>query len=154
MKKWFRHIIAILLAFMFLVSFTGIRMLIHHCLSCDTTEYAFALQAEDCCGGIHHHHEAACCEVADDMEGACDMQESNHCCETEIQYLKNEYQVAQERLLPKVLPVEMAALPLDFSNLQPEPSVLKSTGNITFIPPPPKLTGRDFVLFTHQLKYC
>ncbi len=154
MRKWFRHIVAMLLAFMFLVSFTGIRMLIHHCMSCETTEYAFAINAEDCCGGIHHHHEAACSHEPSDEHGACGLADTHDCCETEIQYLKNDYQIAQERLVPKVVPVEMVATPLDLSGFWTEPPVLTPIDINTLDSPPPKFTGRDFILFTNQLKYC
>ena len=150
---------AYLLATMFLLSFTGIRMLIHHCLSCNTTDVAiFSFAGGEC--DMHQHHAEAvchmpvsgeagsgCCETEHDEEGgAC-----GQCCKTEVHYLKNEYQVSQERNEQRIEPVVVAILTPLYLDLVEDP--LPSNQYIQFTnTDPPKPVGRDFLIFANQLK--
>ncbi len=163
MKKIATNILVFSLAGIFLMSFTGVRMLIHHCLSCDTTDVAlFSFTGGDCDALHHKHTESAACHIPvsgedataccaakhdDDHDDAC-----GNCCKTEIHYLKNEYQVPQERNEHKIEPVVLAILiPLYLSIDDFEPFndlALGQTSNAD----PPKPVGRDFVIFSHQLK--
>jgi len=158
-KKATTYTMAYLLATMFLLSFTGIRMLIHHCLSCNTTDVAlFSFAADEC--DIHQHHNEAvchipvsgeagsgCCETEHDEEGdAC-----GQCCKTEVHYLKNDYQVSQERNEQRIEPVVVAVLTSIYVDSDEQPIPGKQHNHFTNTDPP-KPVGRDFLIFANQLK--
>lgn len=163
MKKIATNILVFCLAGIFLMSFTGVRLLIHHCLSCDTTDVALFSFAGGDCDALHHKHaENTACHIPETGEetGACCVPENandhndpcGNCCKTEIHYIKNEYQVPQERHEHRIEPVVLAILiPLylsveDYLPLNDLFSDKRSNAD------PPKPVGRDFVIFSHQLK--
>jgi len=67
-----KHILVYLLASMFLVSFTGIRLLIHYCMACETTDVAFLGLNEENADAMHRSHaeEGTCHIPLDDEDGA------------------------------------------------------------------------------------
>lgn len=70
------HILALVLASIFLVSFTGIRLLIHHCLSCNTTDIALLGLAADASASMHQRHaQEATCHVVpgEDAAASCEL---------------------------------------------------------------------------------
>ncbi len=151
---------AYLLAAMFLLSFTGIRMLIHHCLSCNNTDVAIFSFATDKCS-IHHANEEAVCHIPPSGEansGCCETahdagdDDCGHCCKTEVHYLKNDYQVSQERNEKRIEPVVVAILAplflLQDADLLPGKQMIRQFANSD----PPKPAGRDFLIFIQQLK--
>ena len=169
MKVIFRHIIIWTLAAFFLVSFTGFRLLVHHCLSCDTTDVFLAQmpQGSDCCHGLHDNGSHLHCEVESNGESSCcpapagmpDAEDgifllSYLGCETDIHYLKHEYRITTEHTQERISPVELSV-----NWLQSTDHVNDIHGftllNSSFVNhPPPVPVGKDFVVFAHQLKIC
>lgn len=150
---------AYLLATMFLLSFTGIRMLIHHCLSCNTTDVAIFTFATDECS-IHKHHDEAVCHfpVTGESLSVCCEEEHNpeedacgNCCKTEVHYLKNDYQVSQDRNEQRIEPVVVAVLTSLYVDYIEKPTSGKQHNHFTNTDPP-KPVGRDFLIFANQLK--
>lgn len=162
MKRIATYTMVFLLASMFLVSFTGIRLLIHQCLACDSTDIALLGFAAEDASDLHNKHagEAVChlpLETAEDP-ACCESHEHDHadhcgdCCETEVHYLKNDYKVSLEKMEVRVMPIEVAVL---IHNLLPAPegdapAVIKHRARPDNAPP--RIAGRDFVIYSHQLK--
>jgi hypothetical protein len=169
MRVILRHMIVWTLASFFLVSFTGFRLLVHHCMSCDTTDVALAHlpQGSDCCHGFHekagHGHcemelpkESSCCSVPVDQP---DTQDGIYLlpflgCETDIHYLKNEYKVTTEHTQERIAPVELTV-----NGIQPSDTMQLPIGDSLLNlyvsnHPPPNPVGKDFVVFACQLKIC
>ncbi len=160
---------------MFLVSFTGMRLLIHHCMACDATDVALlGLQAEDP-EAMHRDHakdgtcaipiddaEAATCHIPlDDTEGvSCCYTHGDHsdngcgdCCQSEVHYLRAEFEVTPDKHEPRIEPVMITLHP---GLTQAAWFVPEMSANL-IMPvvnerPPPRMTGRDFVIYAHHLK--
>ena len=179
MKKVLTYALAFSLASIFLVSFTGIRLLIHHCLSCDTTDIALLGLSADATAAMHQRHtQSATCQIApgeadhgtcelpmgeaDTHEGAlpatcCDTGHdgSGHCgdcCQTEVHYLKTEYEVPREKVENRIQPVQLALVITNFFQDVDEPESPLTTQRITPDRAPPKPVGRDFVIYAQHLK--
>ncbi len=164
MKRLVLQSLALLMASMFLLSFTGIRMLIHHCLACETTTKALIGLAPENCQQFHLDHTGAaachlpsgfsdglqsdCCPGDEDVHGhAC-----GSCCESEVEYLKNDYQVVQEKQGIRIDPVAVAPLTPMIPVVAVEESVLPGLSLCTATnTDPPRFVGREFVIFAHQL---
>jgi hypothetical protein len=153
------------LAAIFLLSFTGMRMLIHHCLSCETTDILlFAYSANQCASVHHNHHDhndnavchinlnhdeaIACCEG----DGVLDHNSCENCCKTEFHYLKNDYDVYQERSEQRIEPVVVAVLVNFFVPVVDDELSTGHSFNQYTNTDPPQPVGRDFIIYTHQLK--
>jgi hypothetical protein len=164
MTKILHNITAIILAGLFLVSFTGVKMIMHHCLSCNTTEYSLISQIVMCCDQLATDHiptesESSCCISNDGQDGSCELNENknkathcDNCCENEVIYVKNDYEISSERQEMRVLPLVIAinsALLNEFQSLVYSNSITSFSDSFQ---PPPKLVGKDFVLYSHQLK--
>ncbi len=170
-----KHIISYLLASMFLVSFTGMRLLIHHCMACDTKDVALlGLHAENP-DAMHRDHadggtcaipmddaEAASCQIPlDDSKDAscCDSHGTTgshgcgDCCRSEVRYLRAEFEVTPDKHAPRLAPVLITLLPtlMQAERVVPEES-LTLPMPVVDERPPPRLTGRDFVIYAHHLK--
>ena len=160
MKKIAKNTLAFTLAAIFLMSFTGVRLLIHHCLGCDTTDIAlFSLVTED----LHHRHaEATTCHI--DLHdaghsGCCPIDHSydhehscENCCKTEVHYLKNDYEMQTERNEKRI---EAPVLTVLFHFMAPNIlEILPSKLSEQYFTDsgPPKLVGRDFVIYAQHLK--
>ena len=162
LKKLATYTMVFSLAAIFLMSFTGIRMLIHHCLSCDTTDVFLFANAGRSCDDIHHnHHENAVCHIdihADEPLSCCagddehDHDSCVNCCKTEIHYLVNEYEVYQERSEQRIEPVVLAVFLNLFLSIDDDDITAVSSPFFNDNPDPPKPVGRDFVIYAHQLK--
>lgn len=164
MKRLATQIMALTLAAMFLLSFTGIRLLIHYCMSCDTTDVSlFGFAGQDT-GAMHQRHlESSVCHISfeDDQTEAitcCDHDEAEahqhcgDCCKSDVHYVKNDYEVPREKMDVRVIPVELVILlpnllPDTGDNSEPVSKIVAVSDR-----PPPKPVGRDFVIFSHQLK--
>ncbi len=149
---------AITLAGLFLLSFTGLRLEAHHCLSCGTSDYSLFAPAEDCCSSSPGQKQGACSFLpVGDASSCCDTptdeaeSESQECCEDEVVYLVNEYDIAKERPHPKTGPIVTACLDLHDTTrvFAPVEAIKNSLQNFT--DPPPRISGRDFVIFSHQI---
>jgi hypothetical protein len=165
MKRFLNHITALLLASMFLVSFTGFRLLVHHCMSCDTVDVFFANYTGGQCKDIHLQHHltkhlqggeatgvSSCCKGDHHHTTSCAL--SSGCCETEEIFVRNEEVVSHERLTIKVQPLEKyVSLPSELLFIQSGDALSLEFNFYQDIQPPPKLVGREFVIFSHQLKF-
>ncbi len=161
MKKLATNTLALTLATIFLMSFTGVRLLIHHCLGCDTTDIAlFSLASDD---SMHHKHaEATTCHVAFDDDGHSGCCPADHgddhehgcenCCKTEVHYLKNAYEMQTERNEKRIEAPVLAVLFHFVAPYTPEelPSNLSQQHHTDSGPPTP--VGRDFVIYAQHLK--
>lgn len=150
-----------ILATFFLVSFTGIRLLIHHCMACETTDISLISYSEDCCEHHEQHHSkgehAKTCAIPQDdnttccaQSGQCGMDEN--CCKDEVIYLAKDYELSHDRQTIRVEAV-MVAIHADLNFL----SLFNNLEKEFFTPhnyaePPPRNVGKDFILFTHQIK--
>jgi hypothetical protein len=164
MKKILHHIAAIILAGLFLVSFTGVKMILHHCLSCNTTEYSLTSHVVDCCDrhAVHHSSDlkaSTCCTSDYGEDESCVLSNEKHqaihcdnCCENEVVYVKNDYEVSSERQEIRVLPLAIAIIPSFLNEFQSSVYSNSITSFSESFQPPPKLVGKDFVLYSHQLK--
>ncbi len=165
MKRLLNHILALLLASMFLVSFTGIRLLVHHCMSCDTVDVFFANYSGDQCKDIHLQHHLArhlqegesagvssCCQGDHHHTASCAL--SSGCCETEEVFVRNDEVFPYERLLIKWQHLDKyVPLSAGICLAQKGEHLSQESGFYQYIQPPPKLVGREFVIFSHQLKF-
>lgn len=157
---------ALLLAGLFLLSFTGIRLMAHHCLGCETTGIVFASSPNACCGTVHQHENdkpesSSCCHSGGETSkdglpssgnspSSCDAEQG--CCDFEVIYLKNDFEVTQDRVVVRIASPITAALFM-FSDDVAGPALDRLFESYpSFEHPPPRLSGRDFLLSTHQLK--
>ncbi len=163
MKKLATNTLALTLATIFLMSFTGVRLLIHHCLGCDTTDIALFSLVTDDCNSLHHKHtEAATCHISFDDDGhtgCCPGYDADNpahscenCCKTETHYLKNDYEMQSERNEKRIEAPVLAVL-LHFVT----PYILEEIPSKTSLQhypetEPPTPVGRDFVIFAQRLK--
>jgi hypothetical protein len=154
-KNAIRHTMAILLAGFFLVSFTGVRLLVHHCLGCNLTEVAIAGIQHDCCQTNQDGDEHTCCTKNGHQSGsnnACNIEYGEGCCDLETIYLKGDFELISERTTIKIETPVVAALDVAVETIADSGFNVFNQGAATFEEPPPRLTGRDFVLYSHQLK--
>ena len=187
MKKIIRTITALVLASIFLVSFTGIRLLVHNCAGCGTSEIVFAIETVSCCGKLHapddhtvpiltadhqvRNHEAtpntAAGEVAADNEadlnkaaacciasepGPCESGCGESCCDFESIYLKGEYDFTFSKAMGTIL-VPVLDIPADIAGETCDTADRQfNLTDTSFNDTPPKLSGRNFLLFAHQIK--
>lgn len=170
MKQLVRHTLALILASFFLVSFTGFRLLVHHCLGCDAVEVVLAADSSHCCQS--HHDSQSCCsagahdggrdsgdlargESCDLMHGeGCDHTHGDGCCKMETLYLKGDFEGTTERTSVKIEAPEIAALDMLVNPADDDRPETRIPGASVTEDPPPRLTGRDFILYSHQLKIC
>ncbi len=149
------------MASLFLVSFTGIKMLVHHCMSCETTAYSLISHTDGHCPQpelAELTDESACCisEVVNEnsycssIENVCNGCTDN-CCDNEVLYFVNDYEVSFERNEFNLSPWVQALLPSllnDYYSLTaPVPTFYTIDSQ-----PPPKWVGKEFILFSHQLR--
>ncbi len=168
MKRLALHTVSFSLAAIFLLSFTGVRMLMHHCLSCEVTDVALMGFGGGNPEALHNFHVASSsvCNIDDDWQDVdhtcCSHAPDEHteachgCCQSEVRYLKNDYQISQERSPSRVEPVAQPAINELRAVVSPlmQHLAFSPPGNLDDEAPPPNPTGRDFVIFAHQLKIC
>lgn len=163
MKRLAKNSVLVVLAAMFLVSFTGVRLLFHHCLSCDMVDVYLAAYAGDPSEDIHHRHQQTMHPESSGCHGSCCQDASQHgdscwlnalACETREVFLKNEDDVTSERVVYRVNTPELNLQLTCQPTLREEPEVLAPWKHCDFLQPPPLLTGKVFVIFAHQLKFC
>ncbi len=164
MKRLGVQILSMLLAGMFLVSFAGIRLLTHHCFSCDSTDVVMIgfAQGVDCEEIHHNHQEETTCE-SDHQKADClccegyEKQKDSHCgddCESETHYVRAEFDASADRSPEKILPPEFMLLPafvISNQELEEKPLYFHFT---RLNDPPPKPAGRELVIISRRLKYC
>lgn len=145
---------ALILASFFLVSFTGFRVLVHHCFGCDTSEIVITGVDHDCCQTKYADDDSCCTENAllPGNHKACDIEHGEGCCDSKPIYLKGDFELISERTTIKIESPVLAALVVGVETIANHKPGAFSPRTTTFEEPPPRLTGRDFVLYSHQLK--
>ncbi|MFP4064891.1 MAG: hypothetical protein ACLFN2_03720 [Bacteroidales bacterium] len=165
MKRLGVQLLSLLLAGMFLVSFAGIRLLSHHCFLCESTDVVMiGFAQDDHFDGIHHdHHEGndghqrehseeqtPCCENDEKGQGC-------HCgedCESEIHYLRAEYDASADPSPAKIATPEFELLPARVASVQEQEGLPLCLSFVSLTDPPPKPAGRELVILSCRLKYC
>jgi hypothetical protein len=153
MQKLMRNTITLMLAVIFLVSFTGLRLLLHHCMGCNISDYSLLTSVESCCSATPEHQACtatlaiSCCSSTSGENNTCD-----DCCQDEVIYLKNDYQLVNAQQENRIEPVELSVPAAIFLMAEMELPETKFTSGNHAHDPPPMLTGRDFIIFSHQLK--
>jgi hypothetical protein len=156
MHKLSKNILSLLLVGMFVLSLTGLRMFVHHCSGCDVSRVSFFAPAGDCCDAdplaicsIDPEMPSSCCETPPEGTGCDD------CCHDEVHYLTNDYELTYNRhqtnIEPQILFIIAVLLHegFDYPDIQKIPSVVNE-----FSDPPPGFTGKDFIIYSHQIKIC
>ncbi len=149
---------ALILTCLFLLSNTGISLVMHHCFACDTTDYynLFTGLADH---HQHYDHECntgACC---DDYEKETDSHKCgifgslNNCCKTEVEYYKNDYETFLKYGSDKSIQLLSLSSEVYLNDICYSED---KTGKLLqdYIEPPPKLVSRAFIIFTNKLKFC
>ena len=156
MQNFLKHILTWVLAGIFLVSFTGLRLLIHHCMACESSDIYLFAQVDDCCEHHNHEHnsENTCSLNSDGSVSCCADKDSQceNCCENEVVYIMNDYEVLVERQQFKVEPFEFEVASILLNDLYENHRRENKQGFSDSFIPPPKWVGKDFILFSHQLK--
>lgn len=161
MRQFAKHTMIFLLSLIFLVSFSGIRMLVHHCLSCETTDIAILAFSSENTRSLHQKHmEESSCNLpspGEEIHTCCDANDHQHeechdCCKSEEHYLKTDYKISHDKPEVRVVPTELillTSLVLPAEHTKP-----LTTSERLFYPDraPPRPAGRDFVIYSHQLK--
>lgn len=147
-----------ILAFVFLVSFTGLPMLMHHCFSCESTSIHLFSQIQDCCEAHREHHHHSCADQENPETDCCSQhtdEACENCCKDSLIYLQNDYTFSLDRQILKILPWEFAVLGLITFEAEPNLTLSGAFGlDDACHDPPPRITGKTFLIYTHQLKYC
>jgi hypothetical protein len=162
MQKNFTKILSLILLATFLVSFTGLRIQMHECATCNSREISFFGEAQSCCSSSENasSDEGSCAlPLADNATSCCDIpeEETAHapgCCTDEVLYVFNDYEFAKEKQHQRVEPLVITCVALlansfDASDLSVQKQLINPGDDS---PPPLNKAGKDFVLFTHQLK--
>lgn len=165
MKRLGVQLLSLLLAGMFLVSVAGIRLLTHHCFLCESTDVVMiGFAHDDHFDDIHHdHHEGndgneidhseeptPCCENAEKGHGCPCGQD----CESEIHYLRAEYDASADPPPAKIVSPEIVLLSARVTSVQVQEDLPLYLPFISLIDPPPKPAGRELVILSCRLKYC
>jgi hypothetical protein len=159
MQKAIKIILSMLLAGVFLLSFTGLRLLLHHCMSCDSYEIQLFSNVEKCCPAseVTANLESSCCMAEPDSQGCCSNhqdagKENSHeaCCEDKVVYIQKDFEFVNGTHQPRLEQPVMAHF--GFFNHLIESAPLKTIIKPDYIEPPPKYVGKQFVLFSHQIK--
>jgi|GEM_PF-2576403 len=159
--KLMNKIFSVTLAGIFLLSFTGVSLILHHCMACEITEYYLTVNS----GQVEHHHkdEGHSCydetensgkENDDDLHVCGIFKNDTEHCKTEFEYLKHDYEGFQIHSVSNFIPFPIVfSDEIILSNFCCSDSI---AGKIVqdYIDPPPKLVAKAFIIFTNQLKYC
>lgn len=161
MHKKLLQISSLVLVSVFLVSFTGMRIFVHECATCNSSEISMFQNEAGCCSTASTHENAGTCDLPsnDNSAGCCSTPTSNsgcktdHCCTDQVIYLVNEYDFSKDRSKERVEPHVLKFLQVALALAKVVPSDETTTlGYLPFGEPPPKLSGKEFIIFSHQLK--
>jgi len=167
MYKLINNTIAIILSGLFLVSFTGVKFIAHHCFKCQDTDYSFfavASDSSDCCShhALHQVPQSNTCCTLSDSEGVSNYvipeiphctSPTQRCCKKEVVYLKNDYEVLTDRQDKRLIPSIIGLLPvLTERSLAPESPTEIILFSKNDLQAPLRLSGKDFIIFTHHFK--
>jgi hypothetical protein len=153
MQKSFRNTITLMLAIIFLVSFTGLRLLLHQCMGCEISDYSLTVTENSCCASAQHHDDVcAVVETTSCCGSSAEKADCEDCCSDEVVYLKNDYQLVNEQQVNRIEPVEISVSAILNLLALTFPAEKETSLIYNYNDSPPLLTGRDFVIYAHQLK--
>lgn len=158
MYRILRSILSLLLAATFLVSFTGVRLLVHQCMGCETSEIVFAGEAVSCCASsqadLHLLQQAegnsSCCAIPGSK--SCSIPGESACCDIEVVYLKGDFQIAKRMITDHTEFLSLDDLTSPSTNVFDMGIVKTSLVGFSYIDPPPRMVGKAFVFFAHHIK--
>jgi len=157
MYKLSRNILSLLLGGIFVLSLSGLRMFVHYCSGCDVTGVYLFVPDKSCCDSDVH---SATCQIAQDAPAACcelpvEGEGCGDCCHDEVIYLLNDYELTYDRSQSRIEPQSNKIFALQVYEYFPSFNVQKfSPTLVEFTDPPPRYAGRNFVIFSHQIKIC
>ncbi|MBS4014685.1 MAG: hypothetical protein KGZ97_13180 [Bacteroidetes bacterium] len=157
MKKTVNSILSVILALNLLLSFAGVRLLVHNCHHCNSTEYFVFFEPDhDCCGhnheiNIHKHSKSDCCSTSGDTNNI--QQSCDNCCSTDTEYVKADYNASVEKTTTKIW---VASIPLVsvLTSVCCTHCVKEISAKDYYDKPPYTPTGKDFIIFSHNIKIC
>jgi hypothetical protein len=136
----------------FLVSATGFRLVKHTCPSCNIVEYSLH-ESKSCCTSTAAEdvpEHISCCSIGTEPVSCSTAFAATSCCEFESKLF-----VVDELVAPQTFKLEAAQAnqPLVLSHLNVPAEVSNDQFLAAFLhPPPPSLSGTDYLFFLHQLK--
>lgn len=152
MWNMLKNILMWVMLLAFLVSATGFRLVKHSCPSCDIVEYSLH-EPKPCCTAAtpeEPQEPVSCCTTSPDPVSCSTTFAVASCCEYESQLF-----VIEELVAPATFKVEAALvyLPLRIAKLELPQEISTDLLFAAFQhPPPPTLSGTDYLFFLHQLK--
>ncbi len=157
MGKVFKNVLLIILGAIFLLSFTGLRLLLHSCMGCSISEMHLFTLDENCCIGSEQTLAAdySCCAAAEAISCCSDAlpdPDCSNCCEDELVYLINDYELLNSKSEIHIRTQLLAHLVGLSELMNYAPSQSSALLSANYYPPPPAYVGRAFVLFSHQIK--
>lgn len=155
MRKSGIKIFSLLLASVFLLSFTGLRLLSHYCTGCQTEDVSLFTEMQSCCSN-HQHEESMQCDLEMAVDTCCTEDQPvpcSNCCSEQVIYVKHKYEVVTYSEQLRLLPVMITIPVFVYHHL----SAQKVTGDeLSFglfsAQPPSRIVGKEFLVYSHQLK--
>ncbi len=153
MREVSKNILLLVTMLAFVVSATGFRLVKHTCPSCNIVEYALHNSAS-CCETetpAEAQEPVSCCTPVKTLITTCSTAfSSDSCCEYESQLY-----VIEELVAPSTSKVEAAFVSLPLQMIKPDLSENIPSDHFLAAyqrPPPPVLSGTEYLVFLHQLK--
>jgi hypothetical protein len=161
MNKAVSQVLSIVLLASFLVSFTGVRLLVHECDTCGTVDFSL----------LGNKADGACCNSGTSNDGSCALPNtdtpdsgsccsdkepanthSTSCCTNETVYIIADLDFIKDNSKPKI-DAQLVATCIFLLSLQ-DFIIPDQPNHSSFYQDfsPPLRSGRDFVIFSHQLK--
>lgn len=158
MGKFFRNVLLISLGSVFLLSFTGLRLLLHSCMGCSTSEMHMFAVDDNCCNTREQNLAAdySCCLAIAETISCCSdpltEADSSNCCEDKVVYLINDYELLNKKSEIHIGP-QVAAHHVWHTELMNCASAqAQASLPVNYYLPPPTYVGREFILYSHQIK--
>ncbi len=157
MGKLFRNVLLIFLGAVFLLSFTGLRLLLHSCMGCSTSEMHLFAVDEGCCAAFEQDLAVDfLCSVDTKTISCCSdvMPEADcsNCCEDKVVYLINDYELLNKKSEVHIGSQLLVRIIANAELMNFDPRQIHASFPVNYYPPPPAYVGRDFILFSHQIK--
>jgi hypothetical protein len=156
MRKSGFKIFSLLLASVFLLSFTGLRLLSHYCNGCETEDISLFTEIHTC--STHHAQQESvhCCEMEIPKDTCCIENQPipcSNCCSEQVIYVKHKYEVVTYSEQLRLLPVEVNFPSIIYQHLWGmEDTDDEVSFGIYSAQPPLRIVGKEFVVYSHQLK--
>ncbi len=150
--KWIKHIFAISIAVVFLLSTSGFTIYSHHCSSSNSSYTVSIFKSLATCSNCGSHikqniEKETCCA----SKTSCSINNTeNNCCSTQEQFLKIvvDYNIPSEKYNTEITTIEVIQIELLLQENYTEP-ILFPICNFSL--PPPK-HGAEIVILLNQQK--